>query len=137
MPNHLKCEIPRSNPRGSTRCRLRTSALGSPATVVLKGKSRVTQRYPREVLRRDDREGMTDVTGVLGLCSLSARVTEITEVELLVSVVRQGKETVHLDGNRSELVGRQGRHRCYWWSWLLSFTASRFSRVNDNGCHTN
>src|SRR4051812_43467121 len=26
-----------------------------------KGKSRVTQRYPREVLRRDDREGTTDV----------------------------------------------------------------------------
>src|ERR1043165_4450 len=116
MPSHLKCEISRINPRGSTRCRLRSSALGSRATTVLKGKSRVTQRYPREVLGRDDREGTTDVTGVLGLCSLSARVTEITKVELFVSIARQGKETVHLVGNRKGLVGRQGRHRCYWWS---------------------
>src|SRR4051812_24039921 len=85
LPSHLKCEISRRNPRGSTRCRHRSSALGSRATVVLKAKSRVTQRYPREVLRRDDREGTTDVTGVLGLCSLSARFTEITEVELFVS----------------------------------------------------
>src|SRR3954465_5495188 len=114
LPSHFKCEISRSNPRGSTCCRLRSSALGSRATVVLKGKSRVTKWYPREVLRRDAREGTTDVTVVLGLCSLSARVTEITEVKLVMSVARQGKETVHLDGNRSDLVGRQGRHRCYW-----------------------
>src|SRR3954466_4342947 len=66
LSSHLKCEISRSNPRGSTCCRLCSSALGSRATVVLIGKSRVTQRYPREVLRRDDREGTTDVTGVLG-----------------------------------------------------------------------
>src|ERR1041384_7147210 len=109
--------------------RLRVPSHGCP-----KGKSRVTQRYPREVLRRDDREGTIDVTGVLGLCSLSARVTEITEVELFVSVARQGKETVHLDGNRSDLVGRQCRHRCYWWSWLLSLTAGQLSRGNDHGC---
>ena len=61
LPSHLQCEISRSNPRGSTFCRLCSFALGSQATVVLKGKSRVTQRYPREVLRRDDREGTTDV----------------------------------------------------------------------------
>src|SRR4051812_28701984 len=106
MPSHLECEISSSNPPGSTCCRLRSSALGSRATVVLKGKSRVTQRYPREVLRWDDREGTTDVTGVLGLCSLAARVTIITEVELFESDTRQGKETVHLVGNRIELVGR-------------------------------
>src|SRR3954470_10100208 len=96
LPSHLKCEISRSNPLGSICCRLRSSALGSRATVVLKGKSRVTQRYPRVVLRRDDREGMTDVTGVLGLCSLSARVTKIMKVELFVNDARQGKETLHL-----------------------------------------
>src|SRR3954470_1811894 len=106
MPSHLKCEISRSNPRGSTCCRLRSSALGSRATAVLKGKSRVTQRYPREVLRRDDREGTTDVTGVLGLCSLAARVTKIIEVVLFGGNARQGKETVHLVGNRGDLVGR-------------------------------
>src|SRR3954469_4249408 len=34
LPSHLKCEISRSNPWGSTYCRLRSSALGSQATVV-------------------------------------------------------------------------------------------------------
>src|SRR3954470_234652 len=29
---------------------------------------------------------------------------------------RQGKETVQLVGNRSDLVGRHDRHRRYWWS---------------------
>src|SRR4051812_7745951 len=133
MSSHLKCEISRSNPRGSTRCRLRSSALGSRATDVLKGKSRVTQRYPREVLRRDDREGMTDVTGVLGLCSLAGRATNITKVELSVSDARQGKEMVHLVGNRRELVGQQGRHRRYWWSWLLSLSTTHPERGNENG----
>src|SRR4051812_32499807 len=38
LPSHLKCEISRRNPRGSTCCRLRSSALGSRATDVLKGK---------------------------------------------------------------------------------------------------
>src|SRR3954468_4878682 len=133
MPSHLKCEITRSNPRGSTCCRLRSSALGSRATAVLKGKSRVTQRYPREVLRRNDREGTTDVTGVLGLCLLAARVTIITEVELLESDARQGKLTVHLVGSRRELVGRQGKHRRYWWSWLLSLSVTHPERGNENG----
>src|SRR3954465_6582366 len=116
LPSYLKCEISRSNPRGSTCCRLCSSALGSRATVVLKGKIRVTQRYPREVLRRDDREGTADVTGVLGLCSLAARATEITKFELFGANARQGKETVYLVGNRRELVGRQGMHRRYGWS---------------------
>ena len=40
---------------------------------------------------------------------MSARVTDITKVELFVSIARQGKETVHLVGNRRELVGRHGR----------------------------
>ena len=31
---------------------------------------------------------------------MSARVIELTKVELFVSAARQGKETVHLDGNR-------------------------------------
>src|SRR4051812_1662481 len=37
-------------------CRHRVLNNGCP-----KGKSRVTPRYPREVLQRDDREGTTDV----------------------------------------------------------------------------
>src|SRR3954470_8908300 len=63
------------------------------------------------------------------------RIPCCTKVELFGANARQGKETVHLVGNRGELVGRQGRHRRYWWSWLLSLTASRLSRGNDNGCH--
>src|SRR4051812_19965560 len=47
---------------------------------------------------------------------------------------RQGKESVHLVGNRTILVGRQGRHRCYWWSCLMSLSATHSVRDNDNGC---
>src|SRR3954463_11550772 len=43
-------------------CRHRVLTNGCP-----KGKSQVTQRYPREVLRRDDREGTTDVLVYLNL----------------------------------------------------------------------
>src|SRR3954469_16155012 len=56
------------------------------------------------------------------------------KVELLGANARQGKETVHLVGNRGDLVGRQGRHRRYWWSWLLTLTATHSVRDNDNGC---
>src|SRR3954469_17383451 len=64
----------------------------------------------------NDREGTTDVTGVLGPCSYLARVTKPRKSSSTKSDARQGKETVHLVGNRSDLVGRQGRHRRYWWS---------------------
>ena len=43
-------------------------------------------------MRRDDREGTTDVT--------SRRNHEITKVVLFESDERKGKETVHLVGNR-------------------------------------
>ena len=84
--------------------------------VVLKGKRSGDPMIPATGIAMGRQGGYDRRTGVLGLCSLSARVTEITKVELLVNVARQGKETVHLDGNRSDLVGRQGRHRRYWWS---------------------
>src|SRR3954466_15300162 len=60
MPSHLKCELSRSNPCTYSRLTLsfRHRVLNS---VVLEGKSRVTPRYPREVLRRDDMEGTTDI----------------------------------------------------------------------------
>src|ERR1044072_2655956 len=57
-----------------------------------------------------------------------------TKVELFGANVRQGKETVHLVGNCTSLVRRQGRHRCYWWSWLLSSTATHLNKDNDHGC---
>ena len=37
------------------------------------------------------------------------RISYCTKVELFGANARQGKETVHLVGNRKELVGRQGR----------------------------
>src|SRR4051812_32235395 len=57
-----------------------------------------------------------------------------TKVELFGANARQGKETVHLVGNRTSLVGRQGRHRRYCWSWLLSLSATHSIRGNNNGC---
>src|SRR3954464_11347711 len=57
-----------------------------------------------------------------------------TKVKLFGAYARQGKELVHLVGNRMSLVGRQGRHRRYWWSWLLSLSATHSVRDNDNGC---
>src|SRR3954464_3746879 len=46
-----------------------------------------------------DREGTTDVTGVLGPCSYLARFTKPRKIRALPRAhVRQGKETVHLVG---------------------------------------
>src|SRR3954469_14254828 len=98
----------------------------------LKVRSRVTHRC----LRRDciGTTGQTDT--IVGLVLARGREMPCsTKVELFGANARQGKEMVHLVGNRSDLVGRQGRHRRYWWSWLLSSTASRLCRDNDNGCH--
>src|SRR3954464_2502492 len=72
----------------------------------LKVRSRVTHRCPH----RDciGTAGQTDT--IVGL--VLARRREIpcsTKVELFGAHTRQGKETVHLVGNRRELVGRQGR----------------------------
>src|SRR4051812_36528370 len=60
-----------------------------------------------------------------------------TKVELFGAHTRQGKETVHLVGNRRELVGRQGRWYRLWlwgWTWLLSSTATHLNKDNDHGC---
>ena len=37
------------------------------------------------------------------------KISCCTKIELLGANARQGKETVHLVGNRRELVGQQGR----------------------------
>src|SRR3954470_9235780 len=50
---------------------------------------------------------------------------------------RQGKETVHLVGNRMNWWDdRAGGHRLWlWgWTWLLSLSATHPNRGNDNGC---
>src|SRR3954469_6070620 len=62
------------------------------------------------------------------------RIPCCTKIELFGANARQGKETVHLVGNRRELVGRQGRHQSYWWTWLLSLSATHLNKDNDHGC---
>src|SRR3954462_5488965 len=72
----------------------------------LKVRSRVTHRCPR----RDciGTAGQTDT--IVGLVLARGREMPCsTKVELFGAHARQGKETVHLVGNRRELVGRQGR----------------------------
>ena len=81
-------------------------------TVVLKVRSRATQRCPREVLRRDDREGTTSVPVCLAPDRWPRELPNHGSRAPPGAHARQGKETVHLVGNRSDLVGRRDRHRC-------------------------
>src|SRR3954469_25853341 len=83
--------------------------------VSLKVRSRVTQRCPRRDCIRT--AGQTDT--IVGLVLAHGReIPCSTKVELSGANTRQGKETVHLVGNRGELVGRQGRwYRLWLWGW--------------------
>src|SRR3954462_4137675 len=72
----------------------------------LKVRSRVTHRCPRRDCIRT--AGQTDT--IVGLVLARGREMPFsTKVELFGANARQGKETVHLVGNRTELVGRLGR----------------------------
>src|SRR3954464_12583136 len=74
--------------------------------VSLKVRSRVTQRCPR----RDCIGTAGQTNTIVGLVLARGREMPCsTKVELFGANTRQGKETVHLAGNRKELVGRQGR----------------------------
>src|SRR3954465_11992041 len=109
LPSHLKCEISRRNPRGSTWRRLRSSALGSRATDVLTGKKSGDPTVPALSILAERRvRCIPPVCGGPGTVR-GRRIPCCTEVELFGAHARQGKETVHLVGNRRELVGRQGR----------------------------
>src|SRR4051812_12277375 len=83
------------------------------STVVLKVRFGRPNGARERYIDENDREGTTDVTGVLGPCSYLARVTTPRKSSSTKSDARQGKETVHLVGNHRELVGRQGGHRRY------------------------
>src|ERR1041384_7544374 len=109
MPSPLKCEISRSNPWGSTRCRLRSSALGSRDTDVLTGKKSGDPTVPAQSILAERRvRCIPPVCGRPGTIR-GRRIPYCTKVELFGANARQGKETVHLVDNRRELVGRQGR----------------------------
>jgi hypothetical protein len=57
-----------------------------------------------------DREGTTDVHWCTCPLFVSRESYRTTKVDALPrALARQGKETVHLFGNRRDLVGRQGR----------------------------
>src|SRR3954471_8821043 len=78
----------------------------------LKVRSRATPRCPREVYRRERQGGYYRCTGVLAPCSYLARSTKLRKSSSPRANARQGEETVYLIGDRGDLVGRQGRHRC-------------------------
>src|SRR3954464_9739602 len=87
------------------------------STVVLKVRSRATQRCPRVVYRRERQGGYGRRYWRAWPLLVSRESYQNHEIRALPRAhARQGKETVHLVGNRSDLVGRQGRHRRYWWS---------------------
>src|ERR1041384_4817229 len=107
MPSHLKCEISRSNPRGSTRCRLRISALGSRDTDVLTGKKSGDPTVPAQSILAERRvRCIPPVCGRPGTVR-GRRIPCCTKVELLGAQASQGKAKVHLVGNRTELIGGQ------------------------------
>src|SRR3954471_21607059 len=60
-----------------------------------------------------------------------------TKFELYGINARQGKDTVHLVGNRmSWWDDRAGSHRLWlWgWTWLLSLSATHLNKDNDHDC---
>src|SRR3954466_11695398 len=128
LSNHLKCTIESD----SSWIALEGRNLNRP--VSLKVRSRVTQWCPRR--DRIGTAGQANTTVGLVL----ARGREIpcsTKVELFVENARQGKETVHLVGNRTSWWDdRASGHRLWlWgWTWLLSLSATHLNKDNDHGC---
>src|SRR3954468_22947901 len=118
LPSHFQCEISRSNPRGSTCCRLCSSALGSRATIVLTGKKSGDPTVPAQGILAERR--VRCIPPVCGGPSI-VRGREIpccTKVELFGANARQGKETVHLVGNRTSWWDdRAGGHWLWSWGW--------------------
>src|SRR4051812_15720613 len=101
LPSHLKCDISRRNPRGSTCCRLRSSALGSRATSVLTGKESGDPTVPAQgILAERQVRCIPPVCGGPGTVR-GRQISFCTKVELFGANARQGKETVHLVGNRT------------------------------------
>src|SRR3954471_1640851 len=88
--------------------------VGTPNQLVsLKVSSRATQRCPRVVLHRERQGGYHQRYWRAWPLLVSCESYQTTKSRALSRAhVRQGKEAVHLVGNRSDLVGRQGRHRC-------------------------
>src|ERR1044072_982939 len=100
MPSQLQCEISRRNPRGSTWCRLCISALGSRATDVLTGKKSGDPTVPAQSILAERRvRCIPPVCGGPGTVH-GRKIPCCTKVEPFGANARQGKETVHLVGNR-------------------------------------
>src|SRR4051812_28510143 len=83
------------------------------STIVLKVRSQATQRCPRAILRQERQGGYDRCYWRAWPLLVSRETYQTTKSQALPRAhARQGKETVHLVGNRRDLVGRQGRHRC-------------------------
>src|SRR4051812_22272673 len=98
--------------------------------VSLKVRSRATQRCPR----RDciGMAGQTDT--IVGLVLAHGReIPYSTKVKLFGANARQGKETIHLVGNRASWWDDR-KAPMYWWTWLLSLSMTHLNKDNDNGC---
>src|ERR1041384_907943 len=76
------------------------------------GKKSDDPTVPASVLLRDDREGTTSVPACLAPDRGPRELPNHESRAPPGAHTRQGKESVHLVGNRRDLVGRQGRHRC-------------------------
>src|SRR3954471_4286745 len=121
LSSHLKCEISGRNPRGSTCCRLRSSALGSQATDVLEGKESGDPTVPAQsILAERQLRCIPSVCGGPGTVR-GRKISCCTKVDLFGANARQGKETVHLVGNRmswwddragTDVTGGPGCCRC-------------------------
>src|SRR3954463_15082769 len=105
--NHLKCTIESD----SSWLHL---LVGTPNQLVsLRVRSRATQRCPRAVYRRERQGGYDRHYWRAWPLLVSRESYQTTKSRALPRAhTRQGKETVHLVGNRRDLVGRQGKHHC-------------------------
>src|SRR3954471_5939176 len=86
--------------------------------VVLKGKSRATQRCPREVLRRDDREGTTSVPVCLAPDRWPRELPN-HESRALPEHTRDKVRRRFTLSVTARFDGTTGKAPMYWWSWPL------------------
>src|SRR3954464_14823768 len=87
-------------------------------TVVLQVRSRATQRCPREVLRRDDREGTTSVP----VCLAPDRWPRELPNHESRALPEHTRDTVRRRFTLSVTArfdGTTGKAPMYWWSWPL------------------
>src|SRR4051812_39845625 len=100
----------------------------------LQVRSQVTQWCPRRVSYRNDRTGGFPRCAV-GLVLVRGReIPCCTEVELFKEQPRDKVRSWFTLLVTARVGGTTGQAPMYWWSWLLSLSATHPERGNDNGC---